>query len=445
MDKVIEQILNFKQSNLPEYERYLMWQGGWFGPHLVKGKGIYVEDIDGKKYLDCTSMAWVLLLGYSHPEVNQVVKEQLDYLTQVDPQFRSPARYILAKRVAELAPGDLNRVLFTLGGGPSIEAALKVAIVNNPDAQQFIALYYGYHGMTFQTIAATHTATMAGGSHCGSGRLSHFLHNFVRVQNPYCYRCPYKLEYKDCGILCADVLEDMIVKGISGPVAGVLLEPIQGGGGQIPLPVEYLQKVREICDKYKIILIFDEIQTCFGRTGEWFAATLFGINPDVMVLGKAFGGGFPAGAIIVSDRIKGIEDEWYDFATFANHQIAQVATLKMIEVIERDNILDNVKNVGSFISNAIKKMISEFPQIGDVRGPGLHIGVELVKDPETKEEAGEEALRFREVGRELGVIWGMGSPKHNVIKIKPPLITTIEEAEKIVELFYECMRRVFKK
>ncbi len=446
MDRIIQDILNFKEADFLEYEKYLMWGGSWKGPHLVKGKGIYVEDVNGKKYIDCTCQGWVLHLGHSHPEINNIVKEQLEYLNHIDPFVRNPSRYLLAKKIADLAPGDLKRVFFTLGGGPSVEAAMKVAIVNNPDAHQFISLYGGYHGSTFMTAGAGVLSQMRNNGFQGAGKLTHFFQCFIKTQNPYCYRCPYRLKYPDCKILCADLLEDTITKGTNGPVAGIILEVIQGYAGSIPLPKEYIKRVRDICNKYKIILIYDEIQTNFGRTGEWFGATYCGIDPDIIVLGKSMGAGFVTGGLIVSNRIKGIDDAMYDIATFSNQAIPQVAMLKMLDIIERDKILENVKKVGGFISAEIKKMMKEFPEIGDVRGPGLQIGVEFVKNPETKEPASDEVLKFREIGRELGIIWAIaGSAQHNIVKVRPPLNTKMEEAQKILDLFYECTKRTFKK
>lgn len=444
MDKIIEEILSLKESDIPNYEKHLMLGGGTPGPHLVRGRGIYVEDMNGKKYIDCTSQSWALYLGFNHPEINQIVKEQLEILTHAHTGFYTLPRYVLAKRLVEITPEKLNRVMFTVGGGPAVEAALKIAIINKPEAHQFISLYDSYHGTTFMSMAASWISTMTSGEFIGGAKFAHFTQNFIRVPNPYCYRCVFDLEYPKCEIFCAKFLEETIKKGSNGPIAALILEPLQGSGGQVLFPKEYLEKVRQICDKYGIILIYDEIQTAFGRMGEWFAADYFNVDPDIIVAGKSMGAGFPISAIIISDDLKGFEMKGEDLHTFGNNQISQVAALKQLEIIKRDNILDNVKKVGNYISGEIKKMMMEFPQIGEIRGPGLHIGVELVKDPVTKEIAKKEAIQVRDEGIKLGIIFGLSGTGKNVIKIKPPLITTIEEAGKIVELFYESMSKVFK-
>ena len=161
MHSILEKILDFKKSDIPEYEPYLMLAGGTPGPNLLKGEGIYVWDIDGNKYIDCTSQAWALHLGYSHPELIQVVKEQLEYSIHFHTGFYTIPRYLLAKKIAEIMPEKINRVLFTIGGGATIEAALKIAILNRPAAHNFIALYGAYHGTSFMAMGANHMATFA--------------------------------------------------------------------------------------------------------------------------------------------------------------------------------------------------------------------------------------------------------------------------------------------
>ena len=161
MDSIIKKIMDFKKDDIPKYEKNLMLGGGTPGPSLVRGSGVYVYDIDDNKYIDCTSQSWVLYLGYSHPEINQVVKEQMEYAIHFHSGFYTIPRYLLAKKITELFPEKMNRVMFTIGGGVSIEAALKVAIINRPGAHNFISLYGGYHGTSFMTIGASLTSTLA--------------------------------------------------------------------------------------------------------------------------------------------------------------------------------------------------------------------------------------------------------------------------------------------
>jgi len=186
MDPLIKKIMDFKRKDIPEYEPYLMLGGGTPGVNLVRGENIYVYDIDGNKYIDCTSQSWALHLGYCHPEINAAVCEQIKLSNHFHTGFYTVPRYLLAEKIAELFPDKMNRVLFTVGGGASIEAALKIAILNRPDAHNFISLYGGYHGTSFMTTGASLTGTYAYGKYLGGASLAHFSQNFIRVPAPYC-------------------------------------------------------------------------------------------------------------------------------------------------------------------------------------------------------------------------------------------------------------------
>ncbi len=389
MDRIIERILNFKSTEVLEYEPYLMLGGGTPGPNLIRGKGIYAYDIDGKEYIDCTSQAWALHLGYSHPEINAIVKEQMDYSIHYHTGFYTIARYLLAKKIAELFPPKMNRVMFTIGGGASVEAALKVAIVNRPQAHNFISLFGGYHGCSFMTTGASLTSTFAVEKYSGASKLSHFSQNFIRVPPPYYYRPYFEVSNKDdtdeVDRKCIEELEMQIKYGSTGPVCAVLMEPLQAAGGQVIFSGKYLQGVRDICTKYNIILIWDCIQTAFGRLGYWSASNYYGITPDIMVCGKSMGAGFPLNCIVISDDIKGLAMDGIDLHTFANNQVSQVACLKMIEIIERDNILENVRSVGNYLKDKLIDLKKSWPCVGDIRAFGFHIGIEFVSNPSTRE------------------------------------------------------------
>jgi 4-aminobutyrate aminotransferase-like enzyme len=292
-------------------------------------------------------------------------------------------------------------------------------------------------------MAASWMGTQTPG-HFGPGvKFLPFMHNFVRVPNAYCYRCPRRAAHPECSPECAAPLRDTIRRGVDGPVAAVLLEPIQGNGGQIPFPVPFLQEVRRLCDEFGILLIFDEIQTGFGRTGRMFAAELVGVTPDIMVLSKSMGGGFPIAAVVADDRLKMFEPTGEDVYTFGSNPIAQAAALKVIEILERDRIPERVARMGAIFTRGLLDLQVKYPQIGDIRGPGLFIGVEMVKDPETKEPAPTEAKRIVEEAWNRGVILAVASALPNVIKIKPPLI--IEEAEVafVLDVLADCLKVVF--
>lgn len=448
MDPLIKKILDFRKEDVSDYEPYLMLGGGTPGVNLVRGENIYVYDIDGNKYIDCTSQSWALHLGFAHPEINQVVKEQIELSNHFHTGFYTVPRYLLAKRIAGILPKKMNRVLFTIGGGASVEAALKVAIINRPEAHNFISLYGGYHGTSFMTTGASLTGTFAYDKYLGGATLAHFAQNFIRVPAPYYYRPYFEVSDRDdrdeVDRKCLEALEMQIKYGSTGPVCAMVMEPLQASGGQVIFSKNYLAGVKNICTKHGIILIWDCIQTAFGRIGEWSAANYYGITPDIMVLGKSMGSGYPINAVVISDDIKGVEMNGIDLHTFGNNQVSQVAALKQIEIIERDKILNNVKDVGGYLKEELTVLQKEYPQIGEIRALGFHIGLDMVKDPETRKPDYNGCTALRKIGFKNGIIFGVGGSGKgkNVLKIKPPLITTKQQADDILERFTATLKEV---
>jgi len=432
MDPVLEKIYSIKKADIPEYAKHLMLGGGTRGgPVLVKGKGCWVEDIDGKRYIDCTSQSWALYLGYANDDINAIVTEHLKSLSHVHQGFDTLSRFALARKLAELAPKGMDRVSFTVGGGLAIEGAMKIAIKNRPGAQEFMCLYDSYHGTTLGTMGASWQSTLAGGRQMAPASYNRLTKQFIRVPNPYCYRCPLGQKPETCGMLCLTVLRSTIERGVNGPVAGLVMEPLQASGGQVIFPKAWVEGVRKICDEFGIILIYDEIQT-YARIGTFFAAEYYGVAPDIIVLGKGLGAGFPIGAIIVRDTLQGFTPETEELHTFANSTVAQVAGMKLIDLLEK-GVLENCRKMGQRIGDGVKGMMKEFPCIGDVRQAGMHIGVELVKDPVSRAADPELYMAVRQKGFENGIIFGMGGTAKNVLKIKPPLIVTSAEADTILE------------
>lgn len=444
MDPMLEKLYNLGKEELQSFNEHLMIGGGTPGPTLVKGKGVRVEDIDGTSYIDCTSQSWALYLGYGHPDILRVIEEHSRNLTHVHQGFNTVPRFYLAKRLAELAPEGLNRVSFTVGGGSAIEAAMKIALKNRPNSKQFVSLYDAYHGSTLGVIGSSWISTKAAGRYTGATNFLPAFNDFVRAPNPYCYKCYWDLKPDDCALMCAKMLDLTLEKGVNGPPAGVIIEPIQASAGQIPCPQAYLERVREICDKFETLLIFDEIQT-FARVGRWFAADYYSVTPDIIVLGKALGGGLPIAAIIIKDGLEGFGPDSEELHTFANSSLAQVTALKQLEVIERDRLLENATVMGEYICSKIESFQKEFPQIGDIRGVGLHIGVEFVADPVSKSPLEEKTVEIRSEAMKGGVFFGLGGVRRNVLKIKPPLIINRDEADEVLEVFYKSAKAVLGK
>jgi 4-aminobutyrate aminotransferase-like enzyme len=444
MDSLLQEIYAMSKATMEECSKHLMVGGGTRGlPVLVRGKGVRVYDVDGKSYIDCTSQSWALYLGFANDEMNRTLCEHLENMSHVHQGVDTPTRYYLARLLTEIAPGDLNRVSFTVGGGAAVEAAMKICIKNTQAARDFICLYDGYHGTTLGSMGASWISTRSAGELMGGSRFLPLTRPFVRVPNPYCYRCPLDLKRSNCGLACARMLELTLNKGIAGNAAGFIIEPIQASGGQVIPPVEYMKEVRRICDEYHVPLVFDEIQT-YCRIGEFFAAQYFGVNPDIIVLGKGLGAGLPMAAVIISDRLQGFEPDGEELHTFANNSLSQVAAIKQIKMMQQ-GVLENTRQMGDYLRRGLESLQQEHPQIGDIRQAGLHVGVEMVKDPNTKEPAVHEANAIRKETQANGVILGKAGPRSQVLKIKPPLIINREECDEVLDVFAAALKSVLRK
>ncbi len=443
MDPLLEKIYALTEKDFKDCAKHLMIGGGTRGgPVIVRGQGIHLFDDKGKAYIDCTSQSWAMYAGFGNPEIKKVIVEHIDKLTHVHQGFDTPSRYYLARKLAQIMPGDLNRSSFTVGGGLAIEAAMKIACKNTQPSRDFICLMDGYHGTTLGTMGASWISTRTKGLIGGSRFLS-LTRPFIRVPNPYCYRCPLGLDRANCSLACAKMLRTTIERGIAGNAAGFIMEPIQASGGQIIAPKEYVLEARKICSETGTPLIFDEIQT-YGRIGEFSAGHYYGVTPDIIVLGKGFGAGLPIAAVVISDKLKGFEPDAEELHTFANNSLAQVAAAKLIDLLE-NGLLENTRKMGAYLKKGLLEIQKDFPEIGDIRQAGLHIGVELVRDPAGKEPLNAEGKQIRAQGLADGIIFGTAGFRPNIMKIKPPLIVKPNECDEIIAKFRNSLKAVLRK
>lgn len=439
MDPLLERLGAMSKTDIATCQKHLMLGGGTRpAPTIVRGQGVWLEDIEGHRYIDCTSQSWAMYLGFANEEFNRTVNEHTRSISHVHQGFDTPSRFELARKLAELAPPGINRVSFTVGGALAVEGALKLAVKNRENAQEFICLYDAYHGTSLGVLGSNWASTRAAGKFIGGARFNRLTRQFVRVPNPYCYRCPLGLKKDACGLMCLKILRLTIEKGINGPVAGVLMEPLQASGGQIIFPKEYHQGVRALCDEFGIPLIWDEIQT-YCRIGTWFASGYYGVVPDMICLGKGLGGGYPIAATMIRDGLEGFSPDTEELHTFANNTVSQVAALKLIEMLE-NGILANCNRMGEYLGEGLSRLQKDRPRIGDVRQAGLHIGVELVKDPETREPDPELFARVRAYSLEHGVLFGVGGMHKNVLKVKPPFIINRQEADTVLSVLADALR-----
>lgn len=427
---------NYTESDLDAGRKAI--GGGGVGsevPILVDyGKGALLFDKSGREFIDCTSQAWSLNIGYSHPKVIQAVGEVLGKYSHIRTSFETVPKLLLSKKLVELAPQNLDQVIYTITGSEANEGALKIAM-RNRKGNTFVSLFDGYHGRTLATLNLSWPHP--------DNRFTAWSAPIVRIPQAYCYRCPLNLTYPKCQLACVDLAKMIIEKGSGEPPVALIMEPIQGNGGMIDFPREYYPAIRKLCDDLGMLLIFDEIQTGFGRLGTWFAADLYQTVPDIMVIGKALGGGFPLFGVLFSTQLQGLAPGDHSF-TFAHFPLSMAAANATIQVLEDENLLDRAIKMGAIFTSRLRELQDKYELIGDIRGPGLMIGVELVKDRKTKEPAREETTRFVMEGIKRGVIFGESKylGLGNIVKIKPPLVITEEQVYRTLEVFEDIVREM---
>ncbi|MGI9557016.1 MAG: aspartate aminotransferase family protein, partial [Solirubrobacterales bacterium] len=301
---------------------------------IAKAQGDDVVAADGKRYLDAISGEWVVNLGYNHPAVREGIDRQLDETIYTTPVWESEPRTRFAELLAELAPGDISKTLYALSGAAAVEGAMHLAM-KNTGGTDFVCLDGAFHGRTFGTIPLTYVyPEMYEESNKG---LDSYLKRQIRVPQPYCYRCPLDLEPETCGVACADLVDWALERAHTHLPAGVIVEPFQANGGMVPMPDGYLKKVKGICDKHEVPLIADEVQSAFCRCGPMFGVENHDVEPDMIVLGKAMGGGMPLSATLATPECSELGAWEYGF-TMAGHPVSCAAGLAMTETMVAEEL-----------------------------------------------------------------------------------------------------------
>ncbi len=391
---------------------------------LVKGEGEYVWDDKGNRYLDCFGGVLTVSIGHANPRVNTAWKEQVDKIAHTSTLYANGPQGDLAEKLAEISPGRLKKSFFTNSGTEADDTAVlaaKIATGNN----EVIALRHSYAGRS-----ATALSTIG---HSTWKPIASQVAGVVHAHAPYCYRCPFKLEYPSCGVACADDVEELIKTTTTGKIAGMIAETILGVGGFIIPPKEYFPRVAEIVRRHGGLFISDEVQAAWGRTGDkWFGIEHWGVEPDIITSAKGMGNGVPLGWTIatpeVADAFPGLT-----FSTFGGNPVSSAVGLAVIKVIEEDDLLTNARVVGDYFKQRMLELQEKHAVIGDVRGMGLMLGVELVKDRKTKEPNPEAVLRVFEETKRQGVLIGKGGLYGNVIRTGMMLNTTTDTVDRLVE------------
>lgn len=402
---------------------------------VERGEGVWVYDVDGNKFLDFNAGVAVLTLGHSHPEVVETAINQMKKLIHYSgTDFYYSSEIKLAEKLAEIAPGAKNRkIFFSNSGAESVEAAIKLAryYTNRP---YILAFYGGFHGRTMGALSATASKTIH------RKRFFTLFYGTVHAPYPYCFRCPFNLKYPDCNFACISFIEENIFSRLVDPeeVAAFIIEPIQGEGGYIPAPESYFKELKKLMDKYEILLIVDEVQSGMGRTGKFFAIEHYDIVPDIITLAKGIASGFPLGACIAKSGIMNWPPGTHA-STFGGNPVSCEVALKVIEKLE-NGLLEHVSSLGDKVLKDLEKWKEKYEIIGDVRGKGLMIGLEIVSDKKTlKKDKTKRDLIVQECFKKGLLILPAGE---NVLRICPPLIIKEEELYTGIEILENVIKEV---
>jgi 4-aminobutyrate aminotransferase len=407
-------------------------------PLVVKrGEGAMIEDVDGNRFLDCNAGIAVVAAGHCHPKIVAAIREQAGKLIHMSgTDFYYENMVELAEKLAALAPGNApKRVYFGNSGTEAVEAALKMARYHTGKGQ-FVAFFGAFHGRTMGSLALT------GSKSVQKKGFFPIVQGAHHVPYAYCYRCAYGKTPDSCSVECVTAIEDTLFRHTlpSDEVAAIVVEPVQGEGGYVVPPQKFFDELRALADKYGILLIFDEIQCGMGRTGKMFAAEHFGVVPDITTVAKGIASGMPLGATIARADVM----NWKPGAhasTFGGNPVCVASALATIELLEQE-LIDNAAKVGGHMKARLGELPKKFPIVGDVRGLGLMIGIEMVRDQATKERAPELRDRLEQLCFEKGVLVLGAGP--NTLRICPPLVITKDQADFAVDTIEECIREMIK-
>jgi 4-aminobutyrate aminotransferase len=399
---------------------------------IERGEGAIVEDVDGNRFLDMNAGIAVVATGHSHPRVVEAIRKQAEkFLHMSGTDFYYENMVTLAEKLARLVPGGgPRRVFFGNSGAEAIEAAMKIARYNT-GRDKFIAFMGGFHGRTLGALSLT------GSKPVQKKGFAPLLSGVTHIPYGYCYRCLYNLKPETCKVECLTVLEEQYFKTCIPveEVAAIVVEPIQGEGGYVVPPQKWFDELQAIAKRNKILIIADEVQSGMGRTGKMFACDHFGLEPDIIAIAKGIASGMPLGAAVARADLM----QWPPGAhasTFGGNPVACAAALTTLELLEEE-LVENAARVGAHMMERMSAWPARFPIIGDVRGRGLMIGIEIVKDQAAREKAPELRGRLEQMLFERGLlVLGAGQ---NSIRLCPPLVLTRAQADFAVDTLEDCL------
>lgn len=399
------------------------------------GKGCTLTDVDGNVYIDFSSGIYVTGLGHCHPKVTEAVQKAAGELMNAH-DYTTPIKMKLLEKLAEITPGEGKKKLSGMqlydSGTTAVEAGLRLMRAATGKFE-FISFHRDFHGKTMGAVGLARLDVSQGLRAPG-----YFL-----VPRGYCYRCEFRQTYPQCNLLCADYIRTVIKEETAGRVAGIVLEPIQGWAGSVVPPDGWIQRIRAICDEFGIMLMADEVLTCMARTGKMFAMENWNTVPDVMTLGKGFGNGFPVTAMLVAEEHKEVIEKISASTSYGGNPMACAAALASIEVIEEEDVCARAAHLGDILLAEMRAMEARHPIIGEVRGLGCLLGIELVKDKATREPFDKAGQLVYQKAFRKGLAW---IPAGHILRMSPPMIMEDDLALKglaiIDEAIYETEREL---
>ena len=430
--------MNHSESIRKKHKKYLFdaVKNFYKEPLVIEeGKGFYVSDSDGRSYLDFFGGILTVSVGHANDEVNTAIKAQVDRLSHISSLYPSIPVVDLAERLVRLSPGNLEKVFFNASGTEADETAVMMAQLYTGNTE-IIALRHGYSGRSLLAQSLT--------AHAPWRALPTQVASVKHALAPYCYRCPLKMTYPDCGVACANDVKELINTTTTGKVAGILAEPIQGVGGFITPPDEYFNIVADIIHEHGGIFISDEVQTGFGRTGKTWGIQHSGVEPDMITVAKGIANGMPLAAVVTTKDIADTLQK-NTISTFGGNPVSSAAANATLEIIERDELKANANEMGEILKDGLIKIQSDHREvIGEVRGKGLMVGLELVVDETKKDRTpNPDAVdRLMEETKDRGLLIGRGGLYGNCVRISPSLNIGRSEIDEALSILASSFRSI---
>ena len=397
-------------------------------------KDAVITDVNGKQYIDCFAGISVVNAGHCNPEVIAAAKAQMDKLVHCGSYiYYSQPTADLAEKLAHITPPGLTKTFFGNSGAEAIEGAMKLARLYS-GKHEFIALHASFHGRSWGALSIT-------GNQGRKKRGGPYAAGIAFAPVPYAYRSNWRNDPEECARQCAKAIDDAVRFATAGDVAAFIAEPVWGEGGILVPPPNYFHEVKKVLDKHGILFIADEVQSGFARTGKMFAIEHFGVTPDILVTAKGIADGFPLSGFTTRPEIADAYKPGDHLSTFGGNPVACAAALANIQFMEREKLAERAAENGKYVMAKLRELQGDNPLIGEVRGLGLMIGIELVKDAALT-PATAEAEAIREVCRENGLLVGVGGVYGNVVRFQPPLVITKQQLDKAVDVFAGALREV---